>query len=120
MAKAARTVADKEVAMLTKIVLPWIGVVDRLVRDQELVIDPAAIERCLAERSERHAPGLIAVAPVIEGLRVGEGRCFGQRKSDFGIDRVVGPAGMPSHAAAWQEVTRAVVAECWRLGLRAV
>src|SRR5262249_44630195 len=120
VAEARRTFADVEIAMLAEIITPGIGVVDGLVRDQELAVDPAAIERRLAERPERHAASLVAVAPVHEGLRVGKGRRLGERKADLGIDRVIGAARVSPHAGALHEVARAVVGKYRRQRLRAV
>src|SRR5262249_24843535 len=95
MAKAARAVAHIERTMLAKVVAPGVGVIDRFICHQGQAVDPAAIPRGLAKLPDPQPSGLVTVAPVIEGLRVGESRRLGQWKSHLGIDRVVGPAGMP-------------------------
>ena len=120
VAEAGRTFANVEIAMFAEIIAPGIGVVDGLIRDQKLAIDPAAIERRLAERSERYASGLVAVAPMQERLRIGKGRGLGQREVDPGIDRIVGAARVPPHAGAGQEVARAVVGKYGRERLWAI
>ena len=68
MAKAARTVADKEVAMLAKIVAPGVGIVaaPTLVFDECHVIDAAAVGDGMALPSQIDTAGLVAVAPVHE------------------------------------------------------
>src|SRR5208282_3756695 len=86
------------IPMLAKVIAPRIGVILRLVIDQGLGVDPAAVGRVLAATAERDPTGEVAVAPIHERLRVGVGRPLRHRKSDFGVDREIGATALAFHA----------------------
>jgi hypothetical protein len=87
---------------------------------QGLAADPAAIRADSVQLSSAGAPGRLAVAPVHEGLRIGEGRCLGNRETHPGIDGVVRNAAFAPKAGAWNDVAGAVIGEDLRLFQRPI
>src|SRR5580700_12118210 len=94
VAEPGGALADIVIAVLAKIIAPRIGVILRLVGEQRLVVDPAAIRRVLVAATEPDTPGEIAIAPIHERLRVGVSGRLRHGKADFGIDGGIGAAAV--------------------------
>src|SRR3954468_9258282 len=122
MAEPSRALTDIEVAVLAEIIPPWIGVVcaGRFVRDQGLTADPAAIRADPVQLSGAGATGRLAVAPIHEGLGIGEGRRLGNRETHPGIDGVIRDAAFAPKASARNDVAGAVIGEDLGLSRRTI
>src|SRR6185312_15707658 len=96
MAFAAGTLPDREAAVLAEIIPPWILVIAAaaLVEDKRPAVDVAFVRRALRPHAARRAAGEIAVAPIVERLRIGEGRRVLHRKAQLRKD---GEAGVTGH-----------------------
>src|SRR5580700_10365018 len=111
VAEPGGTLADVIIAVLAKIIAPRIGVILRLVGEQRLVVDPAAIGRILVASAEPDTPCEIAIAPIHERLRVGVSGPLRHGKADFRIDGGIGAAAMAARTGAGQDVARRVIGE---------
>src|SRR5262249_3086066 len=117
MAKTARALADIEIAMLTEIIPPRIGIVVRggFVQNEPLSVDTAAIGPHPIQKSQSRASGRVAVPPIPEGLGSGEGGRVGERETDLGVDGIIRNPAVALEAGAGEQVARAVVGEHGRL-----
>ena len=102
--------------VFAEIIAPRIGIIFRrgFVEHQRLEIDAAAIRRVLAAARMRRASGLVAIAPIHEGLRIGEGGRLVERKADIGIDRFVGDAVIALEAGIGKQSPDRIISEVGR------
>src|SRR5262249_61351547 len=105
------TRANKEFAALEKIAPPRIGVIlrGRFIQKQHLTVHATAIGPNATQRSRPGTPGRLAVAPIHEGLGIGERRRVGARETDLGIDRVAGHAAFAPNPVAGQGAAGALL-----------
>ena len=116
MASARRALADEKIPVFAKIIAPRIGIILRcaFVEHEWLEIDPAAIGRVLAAAWRRRPAGLVAIAPIHEGLRIGEGGRLVERKTDIGVDGCVGDTVIALEAGIGEQSPGRIISEIGR------
>src|SRR6202171_474984 len=100
VAEPRGALSDIVIAVLAEIIAPRIGVILRLVGEQGLVVDPAAVGRILVAAAQRATAGEGAISPIHGPLRVGVSQTLRHGKADFGIDREIGAATSATRAGA--------------------
>src|SRR4029450_9429437 len=117
VAETAWALSDIEVAMLTEIIPPGIGVVvgGGFIQHEHLPVDTATIGPHPIRESGAGASGRLAIPPIHERLGIGEGGRVGEGKADLGIDSVIGDPAFAPEAGAGKYLPGSVIAENGRL-----
>src|SRR6185312_13403073 len=91
MAFSGRALPNLEAAVLAEIIAPGIAIVRAaaFVEDQRAAVHLAHVRCALRAHAARAAAGEIAIAPIVEALRIGESGRLASRETQIGIDRAV-------------------------------